>query len=95
VKLDFTRAALPPSGEVDLDVRAICGDVEIIVPDGAEVEMEATPVVGSVERRLRSKGAGERLRAAVTRGREAAHEDPAFFRIVGTAIFGSIRVQGR
>ena len=100
VKLDFTRAELPPSGIVDLDVRAIAGGVEITVPDGAEVELEATPVLGSIEQTLRNRGVGERLRAAVTGAGAAADTNPApserpVFRIYGFAIFGSIKVTGR
>ena len=49
VTLDFTRAELPPSGMVDVHADVIMGEVHIIVPNGAEIELDATPFLGSVE----------------------------------------------
>ncbi len=37
VRLDFTRAELPPSGMIEIHAWAIGGEVKIIVPDGAEI----------------------------------------------------------
>lgn len=101
VTLDFRRAELPPSGAVEIDARAICGAIEIIVPDGAEVEIEGTPFVGSIEQHLRGAGVRERIREWVTGERDddaiapPLSEEPPLFRIFGQAIFGSIRVTGR
>jgi hypothetical protein len=101
VTLDFTHADLPPSGEIDIEARAICGEIKIIVPDGAEVELEARPFVGSIEQQARKKGWREGIREWVTGERE---EDlpapprtaaPPYFRIDGRAIFGAIKVVGR
>ena len=101
VVLDFTRAVLPPSGVVDIDARAIGGEVRIVVPDGAEVEIEGTPILGSIEQLVRRKGAGERIREWVTGEREEdlpappAPPEPPLFRIEARAICGSVKVTGR
>jgi hypothetical protein len=101
VTLDFTRAELPPSGMIEIDALAICGAIEIIVPDGAEVELEGTPVGGSIEQQVRKKGARERIREWVTGERDEdlpappPPSEPPYFRIDGRAIFGTIKVTGR
>lgn len=87
VKLDFTHADLPESGIVDLDVRAIFGSVEIIVPDGAEIIVDATPILGSVERKMPKDRHAAR--------NDSADGEPPSFHIVGQAIFGSIEIIGR
>ncbi|MBW2390736.1 MAG: hypothetical protein JRG89_20225 [Deltaproteobacteria bacterium] len=101
VTLDFTRAELPPSGTIEIDALAVCGEIKIIVPDGAEVELDGTPVLGSIEQTLRKSGARERIRELITGERD---EDPAapppppappYFRIDGRAILGRIKVTGR
>ncbi len=91
VKLDFTQAELPPSGVVELDVDAIFGEVEITVPDSAEVELLGTPVFGSIEQRRRNKGVGERFRASVA-GESDRPDEPLLFCITGRAVFGAIKV---
>ena len=98
VTLDFTRAELPPSGMIEIDVLAFCGAVEIIVPDGAEVELDGTPVLGSIEQKLRKGGAREAIREWVTDGRDGdlpPRPEPPYFRIDCHAILGSIEVKGR
>jgi hypothetical protein len=101
VTLDFTRAELPPSGMIEIDVLAFCGAVEIIVPDGAEVELDGTPVLGSIEQKLRKLGARESIPARVTGEHDenlpasAPPPEPPYFRIDCRAILGSIEVMGR
>jgi hypothetical protein len=105
VKLDFTRAELPPSGVVDIEAWAIFGEITIIVPDGAEVDLDGTPILGSIEQRVQKKGAGDRIRELVLGRQEDELDDdrsagppddePAYFRIDGHAIFGTIKVLGR
>jgi hypothetical protein len=102
VTLDFTRAELPPGGMIGIDARAICGAVEIILPDGAEVELEAEPFLGSVEHQhVRRKGVGDAIRDWVTGERDddrpapPTSAEPPYFRIDGRAILGSIKVTGR
>lgn len=49
VTLDFRQADLPPSGVIEIEATAIGGEVRIIVPDGAEVELAGEPFIGSIE----------------------------------------------
>ncbi len=101
VTLDFTRAELPPSGMIEIDALAFCGEVKIIVPDGAEVELEGEPVLGSIEQQARKRGARERIREWVTGERDEdlpappPPPEPPYFRIDARAILGSIEVMGR
>lgn len=101
VVLDFTRAELPPSGVIEIEAWAIAGNVEIILPDGAEVEIEGTPILGSIEQDVRKRGAREAIREWVTGERDAdiprppAAVEPPFFRIDCHAIAGTVKVTGR
>jgi hypothetical protein len=101
VTLDFTRAELPPSGMIEIDAWAICGEVKIIVPHGAEVEIDGEPFLGSIEhQQVRKRGARQRIREWVTGERDEdlpappPPTEPPFFRIDGRAILGSIKVTG-
>jgi hypothetical protein len=96
--LDFTHADLPPSGEVEIEALAIGGEITIIVPDGAEVEVEGTPFVGSISQEARKKGAREWIREKVMGDVDPAPPptlEPPFFRIDARAIFGVVKVIGR
>ena len=105
VTLDFTRAELPESGEIEIEALAICGEVTIILPDGAEVELEGTPVLGSIEQQAHTskKTPSQWIREFVTGERAAAGpvphpteaSDPPFFRIDARAVLGNIKVIGR
>ncbi len=98
VVLDFTRAELPPSGTIEIDAWAIGGEVKIIVPDGAEVELEGTPFCGSIEHQVvREEGERNGIRERATEERNEdlpAPAPPPYFRIDGRAIFGAIKVTG-
>lgn len=100
VTLDFTRADLPPSGMVEIDAWAIAGHIRIIVPDGAEIELNGTPVLGSIEQKLRGPGSGEHSRQLVAGlgDRDLAasppRSEPPYFRIDAHAIVGVIEVTG-
>jgi predicted membrane protein len=94
VTLDFTRAELPPRGMIEIEAWAICGEVRIIVPDGAEIELEGEPVLGSIEQ-VRRRGAREAIREWVAGERDEnrpATREPPYFRIDARAILGSIKV---
>jgi hypothetical protein len=100
VTLDFTLADLPPSGMVEIDAQSICGEIHIIVPDGAEVELEGTPILGSIQQQARKKKAREAIREWVTGEREEDRvqhrsDEPPLFRIDARAILGNIKVTGR
>jgi hypothetical protein len=54
--LDLREAMIAPGGEAVIDVFAVMGRVELIIPDGWTVELEAVPVMGAVrDRRFRSQ----------------------------------------
>lgn len=90
VLLDFSHAVLPPSGVVDIDVQATFGSVEIVVPRDAEIELAATPVMGSVEQKVRK---GSRILGKISMPQADAEPGPVF-QIRGVALFGSIEVRG-
>lgn len=48
VDIDFTRAKLPP-GVTEIDIFCLMGGVEIVVPEGVNVEMEGIPFMGGFE----------------------------------------------
>ncbi|MEL7157307.1 MAG: LiaF domain-containing protein, partial [Actinomycetota bacterium] len=49
--VDLSSAALPAEG-VRIDVRSVVGDVKVIVPDGARVQLQSTAVIGDRKSRL-------------------------------------------
>jgi hypothetical protein len=85
VTLDFTRAELPPSGVIEIHAWSICGEVKIIVPAGAEIELEGEPILGSIEQEVREAGARDE-------DLPAPPPEPPYFRIDGRAILGTIKV---
>ena len=99
-KLDLTQALLAP-GVTEFQVLVVCGSVELLVPPDLEVEIGATALFGSVERRDSRGGVTGFLRDQIRRvtGGEseplAAEDDPPLLRITGHAIFGSIIVRVR
>jgi hypothetical protein len=48
VDLDFTEAKLP-EGVTEIDLFCVMGGVELIVPDGVNVEMQGVPIMGGFE----------------------------------------------
>jgi len=80
VVLDF-RDARMPSGAVEIDLRAVMGSAEIIVPPGLAVETEGTAIMGSFEHVDRAP----------------AHPDPdaPLLRVHGLAFMGSVEIKMR
>ena len=78
--IDFREARFS-SKTITLDVRAIFGSLEVIVPPQLAVECDGSSIFGNIE----SHGGG----AAI------ADPDRPVLRIVGTAFFGNIDVQTR
>lgn len=78
--LDFREARLP-AGVVEVQVNAVLGSVEIIVPPELAVEVQGTGILGSFE----------------SVDRAPAEPDPArpLLRIRGSAVLGSVEVQTR
>ncbi|HLG57001.1 MAG TPA: LiaF domain-containing protein [Vicinamibacterales bacterium] len=53
--LDLRDAMIPPGGEAVIDIFSVMGKVELIIPDGWTVEVQAAPIMGAVrDRRFRS-----------------------------------------
>lgn len=99
-KLDFTQALLAP-GVTELRAFAVFGSVELWVPADLEVELDASALFGSVERKDAGGGVKRFLRDQLRRvsGGGAddplSDDDPPVLRIRGRAIFGSIIVRVR
>ena len=104
-RLDFTSALLAP-GVTTLDVSAVCGSVEILVPADLAVELGASALLGSVEQRDAGGRVGrfiaeqlDRVTGGALARRERVDDedddDPPILRVEGHAIFGSIVVKTR
>jgi hypothetical protein len=99
-KLDLTQALLAP-GVTEFEVYALFGSVELLVPADLEVELGASALFGSVERRDSHGGVSGFLRDQIRRvtGTNpeplAPDDDPPLLRITGHAIFGNITVRVR
>jgi len=80
IVLDF-RDARMPSGAVEIDLRAVMGSAEIIVPPGLAVETEGSAIMGSFEHVDRAP----------------AHPDPdaPLLRVHGLAFMGSVEIKMR
>jgi hypothetical protein len=100
VKLDFRRAELPTDGVVEIDCDAICGHIDITVPEGSEVEMEGLRViVGDLKHRsLRPRVRrflGRVFKGEETRSAETTDGEAPLFVVSGRAIFGAIQIVSR
>jgi hypothetical protein len=99
-KLDLTQALLAP-GVTEFAVFAIFGSVELLVPADLEIELDASALFGSVERRDSRGGVTGFLRDQIRRVTGSEREapvpeaDPPLLRVTGHAIFGSIIVRVR
>ena len=98
VKLDFREAILPPSGIVEVYATAVFGGVDVIVPKGADVEVESRAVVfGEVGQRT----GWSRFLAFVGHWLTGEQEEPEpeheglLFRISGSAVFGEVTVTSK
>lgn len=76
VDLDFTDAKFPP-GTTELDIFCIMGGVEMVVPEGVNVEMSGVPIMGGFEDRVGRGG----------------YEDGPTLKIRGVAIMGGVEVR--
>lgn len=79
-ELDFREAALPP-GVTEVEVKAVLGGVNIIVPPQLAVDMEGTAILGGFAHSERS----------------AAVPDPdrPILRISGLAVLGGVQIETR
>jgi predicted membrane protein len=99
-KLDFTRADLPADGVVEIHCRVLCGQLELIVPEGAEIDMEdLRAIVSDVKHGGARKKLGKFLRRVITgdvaEPRDRPEGEPPLFVITGQVILGGIAVISR
>jgi hypothetical protein len=80
VELDLREARLPPS-PVDVEVKAVLGGVQIIVPPNLAVEVHGSAILGGFEQLDRTPAAPE--------------PDVPVVRIHGTAVLGGVSVETR
>jgi hypothetical protein len=79
-ELDFREARLSP-GVIDLYVRSVLGNVEIVVPPGLAVETDGSAVLGNFEH--------------VARAPAKPDPDAPLLRIHGAAVLGNVEVRMR
>lgn len=82
VRLDLKEASLHPNG-AQLRITAVMGDVRLKVPEGWDVAVRGTPVMGSVDDRTVSPAPGRKGRAA-----SAPTVD-----VVATAVMGDVEIE--
>ncbi len=75
VKLDFVQAALPV-GITEIQVNAVLGNVEIVVPAHVEVDLSGYSILGSLEHRVRKTPLHERIFQWLKGDRRQARPDP-------------------
>lgn len=104
LKLDFTRADLPTDGVVEIECFVLCGQLEITLPEGSEIEMEDLKVfVSEVKHGVPRKTLREFLwrviggeQAAVeARPRARPEGEPPLFVVTGRVILGGVAVASR
>lgn len=100
LKLDFTRAELPADGVVEIQCTVVCGQLELTVPEGSELELEGLRVIVG---ELKQGGARKRLRDFVRRMIEGdrvepnarSAGEPPLFVVTGRVVFGGLNVISR
>ncbi|MEW1660464.1 MULTISPECIES: DUF1707 domain-containing protein [unclassified Streptomyces] len=76
VTLDLCASPAPPSGAVTIAVRAIVGDVHLLLPEGVRVEMQCSKVFGDLRN--------------LTRAHSGPDSATPVVRVTGSAVFGDI-----
>jgi len=77
IDLDF-RQTTTPSGKVVINAVAPFGDIEVLVPDGVQVDVGGFTLFGSKK---------------IALGDAAANESAAVIRVRGFTLFGSLKVR--
>jgi len=70
VDLDFREAEMPP-GVTEINIFAMMGGVDIVVPPGMNVEVQGIPILGGIDNRAQDTGGGGprlKVRALVIMG---------------------------
>ncbi len=76
IDLDFSEAGIPP-GVIEITVFCLMGGLDIIVPEGVNVEVNCVPIMGGVDRKIDD----EQVRGAPT------------IRIKGLIVMGGIDIK--
>ena len=99
--LDFTRALLPP-GITEVQAFTLCGSAKITVPEGLEVEVTGTGLMGEFSQSAQVSRARRFIRRTLRAARGELpddslppEEDPAILRVTGLALMGSVKVLTR
>lgn len=100
ITLDFTHADLPPGREIEIDCDAILGAITLIVPSGAEVELESVhAIIGGIKQVEEQTGVVPFFRKLLNGDdpRPQRREDAAelLFVVRGRVICGDITVVTR
>jgi predicted membrane protein len=82
VRLDLKEATPDPNG-AELRITAVMGDVRLTVPEGWDVGVRGTPILGSLDDRTVSPAPGRKGRAA-----SAPRVD-----VVATAVMGDLEIE--
>lgn len=91
--LDFTQAELADSGMVEIRAIALLGSIKVVVPEGAEVEIEGVPLLGRFQQKTRKwRKAREVVREWATGQPPEPSDEPPLFRITGFALMGNVDV---
>jgi predicted membrane protein len=100
--LDFTRALLP-SGITEVQAFTLCGSANIVVPEGLEVEVTGTGLMGEFTQSAQVSRARRFIRRTLRAARGELpeeddfppEEDPPILRVTGLALMGSVKVVTR
>ncbi len=102
LKLDFREAELPPDGMVEIHCAAILGNIELVVPAGAEIEMEGVKAFVGELKQVSGRPKKRPFMRRVLEGEE--HEQPPatprpgeglLFVVTGRIVMGGITVTNR
>ena len=96
--LDFTEALLPP-GVTEVEAYALFSEVKIIVPEGLDVEVIGTGVLGDFRQTSGMSGARKVLRRTLRAARgepaepdEDPSDDAPLLRVSGVALLATVKV---
>ncbi|MCP3983119.1 MAG: hypothetical protein GY723_01945 [bacterium] len=99
LKLDFREADLPPDGMIEVCCEVVLGEIELVVPKGAEVEMqEVKSVLGEVKHQSGRSGVRPILRRVLKSGGSEDQGLPGrglLFVVTGRVILGGLTVTSR